>query len=413
MHDQWREPLDRAIDARFDRLVELRRRLHQAPEPSGQEHETSLFLYQQLSDEGFDVRMGADGCGVIADPVEAPASPRGRIALRADIDALPIHDEKQVPYCSQNPGVMHACGHDAHTALVFGAVTALEDLRKRDQLPWPITLRAIFQPSEETCQGAQQMVKLGAVEDVQAILATHMDPARRLGAVGLRPGVLTANCDEMRISIRGRGGHAARPHETSDPIAAAAQLINSLYLFIPRATDSQDAVVVTIGCVQGGEHANVIPEEVVLHGTVRTLDDATRDETMDHIRRLAQGVGATSDTQIQVSFGASARSVRNHPALIKILETCGREVVGAEGLERIPRPSMGSEDFAFYLDHAPGAMLRIGCVSATKGGPPLHNPLFDIDEEAIRVGARILARAAILWSQPTEGAKSVSSEGPA
>jgi len=320
------------------------------------------------------------------------------IALRADIDALHIHDKKDTEYRSQCEGIMHACGHDVHSAIVFGAVSALHEMRKEDKLPCEVSLRAIFQPAEETCQGAQEMIAVGALENVDAIIATHVDPTREVGRVGVRSGVLTANCDEMIISIMGKGGHAARPHETSDSIAAAASLINAFYLYIPRATDSQDAVVVTIGQIYGGDNSNVIPEEVQLRGTVRTLDRKIRRETFRHIKRLAKGIGDTSGTVITVEFGASAPSVRNDAGVMSILQPSIESVVGPEAIDVIPRPSMGSEDFAFYLEKTPGAMFRLGCKSETIGGQSLHTPEFDVDERAILIGARIMARSVISWS---------------
>ena len=401
MATNWREALDDAVDQRFDRMVALRRRLHRHPELSGEERETSLYLYQALGDEGFDVQMGPDGRGVVADLREATDTVgRGRLAFRADIDALRIHDAKDVEYRSQCDGIMHACGHDAHTAVMWGALTVLADLRRQGELPWELPLRGVFQPAEETCQGARDMIGAGALEGVGAIMAVHMDPNRQLGHIGLREGVLTASCDEMEITIVGRGGHAARPHEASDPIAAAAQLINALYLFIPRVTDSQDAVVVTIGEIRGGENANVIPEQVVLRGTIRTLDREVRQTTLEHIGRLAKGIGGTSDTRIEVSYGLGAQSVVNDSGIIQLLRRAGREVLSDRGLDDINRASMGSEDFAFYLDHVPGAMIRLGSTSSRCGGSALHTPTFDIDEESLRIGARLLARAAVFWCDP-------------
>ncbi|MEO8494526.1 MAG: amidohydrolase [Planctomycetota bacterium] len=398
MSTDWRESLDRAIDERFPQLVEIRRHLHAHPELSGQELETSLYLYQLLGDLGFAVRMGPEGCGLIADHDATSAVPR--VAIRADLDALHIQDAKQVDYRSQIPGVMHACGHDAHTATVFGAITALKALQDRGELPWDVPFRGIFQPAEEICAGATSMIKAGALDDVTALIAVHMDPTRRVGHIGFRAGVLTANCDEMVIVIHGRGGHAARPHEASDPIAAAAQLVNALYLFIPRVTDSQDAVVVTIGQIEGGDHANVIPEYVTLRGTIRTLDQVVRRKTMEHICRIASSVGQTSETKIDVQFGLGCKCVVNDAKVIQVLRHAAREVLEPDGVEEIARPSMGSEDFAFYLDHVPGAMIRLGCTSDRAGGSGLHTPTFDIDEEALRVGARILARTAVYLADP-------------
>jgi amidohydrolase len=402
MSQDWKRQLDEAIERRFERIVEVRRRLHARPEVSGEERETSLYLYQLLGEEGFQVRMGPEGRGVLADSeVEGNGRPAARLALRADIDALRIHEKNDVPYASQCPGVMHACGHDAHTALIYGAVTAIEDLRTAGSLPWEAPIRGIFQPAEETSEGARDMIDIGALDGVSAILSAHVDPMRDLGHIGLRAGVLTANCDEMELRIQGQGGHAARPHEARDSIAAAAQLINSLYLFIPRATDSQDAVVVTVGQIRGGDNANVIPEEVTLRGTVRTLDAGVRQKTCDHIRQLAHGVGETTDTRIEVHFGLGSASVNNDASLIDLLRQAGREVVRLEGIDEIPRASMGSEDFSFYLEKVPGAMIRLGVRSSSASGSALHTPNFDIDEEALRIGAKVLARAAILWHNPS------------
>jgi len=371
------------------------------PEVSGDERETSLYLYQLLGDEGFDVRVGNEGRGVVADiPPDTSDLENDLIALRADIDALCIHDAKQVEYRSQCDGVMHACGHDAHTALVFGAITALNELRLKRALPWPVRMRGIFQPAEETCQGAKEMIDVGVLDGVQAILASHVDPSRCVGRVGMRDVGLSASCDDMHIVISGTGGHAARPHETSDPIAAAAQFINSLYLFVPRAIDSQDAVVVTIGCLSGGDNANVIPEEVVLRGTVRTLDVDVRRQTFTHIRRLASGIGQTTGTNIDVRFGNGSPSINNDKQLTQCLRESSRAVVGKRCVDEIPRASMGSEDFSFYLEKVPGAMIRLGCAPLHAPASPLHTPAFDVDEEVLRIGAKILAHSAILCADP-------------
>jgi amidohydrolase len=242
------------------------------------------------------------------------------------------------------------------------------------------------------------MIDYGVLEGIEAILALHVDPTRAVGHVGLRSGTLTANCDAMRLTIHGRGGHAARPHETIDSIAIAAQLISSLYQFVPRATDSQDAVVVTIGQIAGGDNPNVIPEYVHLYGTLRTLDRTVRLRTVDHIRQLARGMAEASGSQIDVQIDPGVGSVRNDARLIEMLRSVASDVLGRDAVERIARPSMGSEDFAYYLDHVPGALARLGCSPAAAGSTPLHTPCFDIDEHALGYGAKILARAAVTWS---------------
>ena len=400
MNNNWQAKLDAAIDRNFGEMVALRRHLHTHPEPSGEEFKTSLLMYQKLGDAGFRVRMGPDGRGVIADGETNGNAELPLLALRADIDALHIQDAKDVEYRSACPGVMHACGHDAHTAIVFGTMVALRQMQLENRLPWPVNIRGVFQPAEETTKGALEMIGVGALDGVSAILANHMDPSRRVGRVGLRNGVLTANCDDMRIRIHGRGGHAARPHEARDPIAAAAQLINALYLFIPRSTDSMDAVVVTIGQVIGGDNPNVIPEWLELSGTLRTLDRGVRKKSIEKIRTIAHGIGQTSETNIDVQFGNGSRSVDNDHALTSLFRLAAEQALGRDGIEEIPKPSMGAEDFASYLDHVPGAMARIGCVSEKAGGALLHSPKFDIDEESLRVGARVMARAVVHWSDP-------------
>jgi amidohydrolase len=396
----WQARLDEIIAERTAQMIKLRRRLHSYPEPSGEEFKTSLHLYQTLVDEGFEVLMGPEGRGVVADNRPVGGGALRRIALRADIDALRIHDQKEVEYKSRCPGLMHACGHDSHSAAVFGASAAIRQMQQADDLPWPIRFRSVFQPAEETSTGAKEMIEAGAIDDVDAIVAIHMDPSRRVGTVGLRDGVLTANCVGMRIRIVGRGGHTARPHEARDPIAAAAQLINALYLFIPRVTDSQDAVVLGIGQIHSGDNPNVIPERLELRGTLRTLDRGVHKEAIKHIRRLAHGIGQTTDTHIDVQFEQASAAVVNQPELMGVVRESARHVVGEQGMIEIPRPSMGSEDFSFYLDHIPGAMIRVGCASAERGRSPLHSPDFDIDEDALAIAARILARVVIEWSNP-------------
>jgi len=382
-------------------MVAARRHLHAHPELSGQEHDTSLYLYHKLAECGFSVRIGPEGRGVIADHQDAREKhPAALLAIRADIDALRIQDQKTVDYRSQSRGVMHACGHDAHTAICLGTLLSMQDLARDDALPWPVHLRAIWQPAEETCLGAQEMITAGAIEGVDAILALHMDPTRHVGRIGVREGVLTANCDAMKVRITGRGGHAARPHEATDPIAAGSQLINSLYMFVPRRTDSQDAVVLTIGQISGAETINAIPEWIELGGTLRTLDREVRRNTIEHILELAKGIGKLSSTNIEVKFRVGSGAANNDRHVVDLVRQAARSVIGAPAIDEIPRPSMGSEDFAFYLDQLPGAMFRLGRASDRNGGPALHTPSFDIDEESLRVGAQILAATAVLWSEP-------------
>lgn len=404
MTPTWQQSIDRAIDARTADLVRVRRHLHAHPEPSNEEHETARFLHECLETEGFRVRAVAGGRGLV---VEAPDTAAPRVALRADTDALRIHEENEVEYRSQRPGVMHACGHDGHTATVFGALLGLRAARASGDLPWDVPWRAIFQPAEEKGTGAREMLAAGVLEGIEAIFSLHMDPSRPVGRIGVRYGALTAACDDLTITIDGRGGHAARPHESLDPIAAAAQLITSIYLFIPRAIDSQDPVVVTIGQVAAGDNPNVIPERAILGGTIRTLGGTIRQKTGEHIRQLARGIAEASGTAIDVAIVPGPPSVINDTRLTNLLRDAAGELLGGGQVDLISRTSMGGEDFSYYLEHVPGSMFRLGCGSVEAGQSSLHSPTFDIDERALAIGARILARAAVMACQPGRGEREV------
>lgn len=390
--------LDALLDQLVPAMIEVRRHLHAHPEPSGEERQTAGFLAERLTAVGLSVRSVADQRGLLVDPPQA--KPGARLALRADIDALHILEERPSPYQSRVPGVMHACGHDAHSAIVFGALLALQQAESAGLLPWPINWRGIFQPAEENNRGAIDMVAAGALEGVAAILSLHVDPSRPVGTIGTRVGAFTAACDEMVIYIEGRGGHAARPHESIDPIAAAAQLISSVYLFVPRAVDSHDPVVVTFGQIQGGESPNVIPNRVMVRGIVRTLGGPVRERTKDHIHQLARGLAEASQARIEIAFHPGPPSVRNDPALNAMIRQAATDLLGPQHVHEIARASMGGEDFANYLRDIPGCMFRLGCCSQASGCPPLHSPLFDVDERALAIGAKILLRSALLWSNP-------------
>ncbi|HEX6566784.1 MAG TPA: amidohydrolase, partial [Chthoniobacterales bacterium] len=247
--------LDKYLEEAEPKLIAYRRQIHQYPDLSGQERNTARFISQVLAGAAIPHRIAADGCGIFTEIIRSsdPAAPV--IALRADIDALPIQEETNIPFRSNNPGVMHACGHDAHAAMLLTTALAL---KQEDNLPF--SWRAIFQPSEEEGQGAQQLIQEGALENVDGILALHVDPNRQLGKVGITPGPRTAFCRDFEIEVRGRGGHAARPYATIDPIAAAAHLVTLIYQALPRSSDARDPMVITIGMIQGGHTSNVIPD---------------------------------------------------------------------------------------------------------------------------------------------------------
>ena len=394
----WQEHLDQAIEGRGKSLIQLRRHLHSHPEISGQEFQTTSYLSDLLREIGCDCRVPTAKRGIVAQIGDAQVP---RIALRADLDALQIQDVKDVAYRSRNDGVMHACGHDAHCAILVGALQGLQRLSQAGELPWPISVCGIFQPAEETAVGAKEMVQFGALEDVEAILGMHVDPSRQVGSIGLRDGVSTANCDEIRVQLRGVGGHAARPHEAVDPLSAAAQLVQSIYLNVPRTTDSQDSVVVTFGRISGGSNSNVIPHSVELRGTLRTLCGKVRKRVQKKLTDLCRGVSATTGVAIDLEIKTEIDSVVNDPSLNQILRSAAIDVLDPSNVEVISRSSMGSEDFSVYLSHVPGAMFRLGTATEDRQ-THLHASNFDIAEEVIVLAAKILARSAVRWFDPNK-----------
>ncbi|MEX0725181.1 MAG: amidohydrolase [Planctomycetaceae bacterium] len=407
--EPWAAACDAAAAELADEQIGVRRHLHAHPEPSGVEYETTRFIMQRLRTAGIDARTcrntQGEEVGVIADVslgatrAHDAASPARTIALRADIDALRMPDQKDVPYASQNEGVCHACGHDAHTSILLAAVLAAQSSRDAESVsrfPRPVTLRFLFQPAEETAEGAHWLVEQDAMQGVSAVLGLHVDPERKAGTVGVRYGVLTAHCDEVEFIVDGHGGHAARPHHTIDPIAAASHLVGALHTFLPRSVDSRNASVFTIGKISGGYAANVIPEKVQLWGSLRSTLLENQDTLRARIVAICEGAERTTGARISVRFVQPIKGVYNHPRIAAALDFASQNVLGPELVQIIDLPSMGGEDFSVYLDHAPGAMLRLGCAAQVENPPFLHSPVFDIDERALNVGTRILLHAAML-----------------
>jgi amidohydrolase len=398
----WRKAIDESVESRRGLLREVRRRLHASPEPSREEYQTTRFLAEQLEEAGISSAIAPTGRGVIAGPENANGGPV--IAFRADIDALRIHDAKTVPYRSMRDGVMHACGHDAHAAMALGAALALWQCR--DGLPEGIAWRAVFQPSEEVGEGAFEMIAAGAMTGVGAVIAVHVDPETAAGRLAYRQGVLTAFCQELQVEIRGVGGHAARPHQSVDPIGVASQFITSVYQFVPRSIDSRDPVVVTFGCIQGGTSSNIIPEQVLLKGTIRTLSEAAATRVGERIRQIAFGLSEASGANIGVQFRRGSDAVVNDPDVTRTCVRAAGEIVGQANLDEIPLPSMGGEDFSGYLKHAPGCLLRLGVAAPDRPGHFLHSPHFDIDEQALVIGAKVLAHSVVLLSESVRSKRS-------
>jgi amidohydrolase len=386
--------LDGYLEEAEPKLIAFRRHIHQHPDLSGQEINTARFISQVLAGAGIPHRLAANGRGVITEIVRSPDRLAPIIALRADIDALPIQEETDTVFRSHNAGAMHACGHDAHAAMLLTAALAL---KQENNLP--CSWRAIFQPMEEEGQGAQQLIQEGALENVDGILALHVDPSRQIGAVGITPGPRTAFCRDFDIEVHGRGGHAARPYTTIDPIAAAAHLVTLIYQALPRSSDARDPMVVTVGMIQGGFTSNVIPDLVTLKGTIRALRREVAIEASTTLERLSDATAQAFKADIKVTFKNLLNGMVNDEPTAGFCAEIAREFLGSANVTSDDPPSLGGEDFADYTAKVPGCMMVLGVAFPDKKMTPLHTATFDLNEAGLLVGPKILARCLLLWSK--------------
>jgi amidohydrolase len=366
-------------------MVEIRRDLHRHPELGLEEHRTSERVQAWLTELGIPFRAGLAGTGVLG---ELPGRPGGPVvALRADLDALPLQDAKEVSYRSETPGRMHACGHDVHTAVLFGAARLLKE---RGDLPGPVKL--IFQPAEETVGGAKLLIEEGVLDSprVQAIFGLHVDPGMDVGVVGLKYGQRNASSDDLKIVIHGRSGHGAYPAGSVDAIVVAAHVVTALQTVVSRNTDARSSAVVTLGTIGGGTQGNIIANRVEMVGTVRCLDTPTREQTLTRIRAVAEGVAAGFGGRAEVVISPSYDPVVNHDEMVELVRQNALELVGEERLVVFQRPNMGVEDFGYYLSHVPGAFYSLGVRNEERGiVHPVHHERFDADEEAMAYGAAL------------------------
>lgn len=377
-HDEIR----RAVAGVADDMVAWRRHLHAHPELSFEEHETSRFVARVLKDlDGLVVEPCA-GTSLVA---RLRGRGRGRtIAIRADMDALPLEEENDVPYRSQTPGVMHACGHDGHVAMLLGAVRVLA--ARRDRLHGEI--RFFFQHAEEKFPGgADAMIAAGAMDGVDAVVGAHLWSHIDAGKIAVTYGPMMAAPDTFRITVEGRGGHAAAPHQTVDSLAVAAQIVVNLQHLVARETDPMTSFVVSVCSLHAGRTHNVIAGTATLEGTVRSYDLTQRECAARRIVEIAEGVAAAHRARVSVDYQRGYRPVVNHEGVTRLVDRTARELFGREAIDYSQR-NMGGEDFSAYQAKAPGAFYYVGCRNAARGiAHPHHHPRFDLDEAALAQGA--------------------------
>ena len=376
-----------------ERLVALRRAIHQEPELAFQEERTAGRLEAALRDAGISEVRRVAGTGLVA---RVPGTDRDApvVALRGDIDALPIAEETDLPFRSRVQGVMHACGHDVHATWSVGAAALLRERPARGDV------LVVLQPAEEIGQGAAAILKTGALRDVRAIFGAHVDRRFDVGVVVADAGPLAASADTFEIEIRGQGAHAARPHEARDPIVAAAALVTALQTIVARRLNPATPGVVTVGQVSAGTAPNVIPDSALLRGTIRAVEPVSRRLMLDELRRLAESVCAAYGVQATVNVPEGTPPVVNPEPVTALARRAVARVLGESALAPLGFLNLAGEDFAYYMEQMPGCFLRVG--AREPGGPVIaaHSPRFYPAEESIFVGAAVLAECARAATEP-------------
>jgi amidohydrolase len=371
-----------------EELIEWRRDFHMHPEIGFEVHRTAGIVADELEKLGYTVRRGVGKTGVVAEMGNGGPL----VAIRADMDALPILEMNQTDYISQTPGAMHACGHDAHTAMALGAAMILA------QGKLPGRVRFLFQPSEEVADeegfsGAQRMSQDGAMEGVDYVIAQHVDPTKPVGTIGISSGPCSGGVDSWFGFINGKGGHGAYPHTVIDPFYLSAHVILALNGIVSRRLNPFDPAVVSIGSLAGGFTENVIPESVKITGTLRFTDARVQEQIHAEIRRAFE-VARALGGDYELKFEIGAPPMINEAAVSSAIERVGRDLLGAENVHEIDK-TLGAEDFGSFLDHAPGAMYMLGTQLKGHEDYLLHHPKFDLDERALPIGTSMLVETAL------------------
>jgi amidohydrolase len=386
-----REELARSRDDLEPELIEVRRNFHREPELRFEEHRTAETVEELLRPLELSVRSGVAGTGLLVDLRGERPGPT--IALRADMDALPIRDAKDVPYASQRHGVMHACGHDAHMTIACGVLRVLEPLRAM----LPGTLRVIFQPGEEVPagekSGAAEVIKAGALEspEVEAILGLHVWPELPAGTVGLQPGVTMAAADSFIVEVRGESSHAGEPHKGKDAIFAAGSLVVQLKALLGRKVPPGEPAAINVGTIRGGASQSVVADLVELSGTLRSLGGDRRERLLQSMQRVAEGISSETECSVRLNVSDTFPPVVNDPKLYEQALEVLLETLGSDRVRVLTNVPMTADDFAHYLEAVPALYLKLGCASAEGSVYPLHHPCFDIDERVIWTGVEAVS----------------------
>ena len=375
--------------ALHDQLVAWRRDFHRHPELGFQEHRSAGLIAERLHELGYQVQEGVATTGVVG--LLEGGRPGPVVMVRFDMDALPITEETEAAYASQNPGVMHACGHDAHMALGLGVATLMG--RRRDAMAG--TLKLVFQPGEEGMNGAETMVADGVLENPRpdVFLATHVWNDAPVGTVNVSPGAVMAAAEKWACTVRGNGGHGAMPHQTVDPVAAVAQVVSALQTVVSRNVSPLEPAVVTVGSVHGGDAFNIIPAQVELSGTIRTYSPQVRETVLRRVRAVIEGVAASCGAEAELEIVRLTPAVINDAAVAGVVRAAAETVVGPENVFPGER-TMGSEDAAYFMQDVPGCYFFLGSANEDRGlSAPHHNPRFDIDEDVLPLGVAVLTHA--------------------
>jgi amidohydrolase len=385
------DPAGGFLAAHEGELIAFRRDLHRHPELGRGEQRTTGAVAAALTSAGLTPELLAFS-GLWCDLGDASAGPT--VLLRADLDALPLDDPKDVAYRSVNAGVCHACGHDVHTAIVLGAGLALAEIARRDGLPGRV--RLVFQPAEEVMPGgALDVIEAGLVDHTDVALALHCDPTLEVGRIGLRSGPITAASDMVTVRLNGPGGHTSRPHNTVDLVYALGHLLTDLPAALTRLIDPRAAVTLVWGMVQAGSAANAIPQWAIARGTVRVLDRDTWATVPDVLARVAEQIVAPYGAHLEIDHKRGVPPVVNDAHAVALLNAAADGALGREAAVSTSQ-SLGGEDFGWYLEKVPGAMARLGVLAPGAEPYDLHQPGFDVDERCIGVGVRLLTAAALL-----------------